>query len=348
MEVSPSSASLLWPPYGDNGYVSLWRRNYNLNYWYQYLPTTQTMYLAYNRCAQMPDLSFAAFLNQVIAYSQPVSHIVVDLRNNLGGDSQVFQPLLDALSANASLRRKLVAIIGQATFSSGVMNAISLAAQFGIPLIGQPTGGTPSSYGNIVYITLPNSGLSVSCSTMYFRYSNYTGNSLLPDVPVSMSSADYFGRSDPFLTAALVQPVQFHTPQPGTSALNVVNTASLGTPISPGEWASVLGNFSGIAPEAAASLPYPTSLGGVQVQVNGVAAPLLAVSPSQIVFQVPSATAVGSAQIAVGVPGQDVAAGTVPVVGSSPGIFVTNLVSLNRPGAVLTYPSCEPIFRIVS
>lgn len=336
IQVSPYLADLLWPPDSTNGFVPLWRWNYDLNYWYQYLPTTQTIYLAYNRCEEMAELSFADFLNQVLAFSQPVNHIVVDLRNNTGGDSRVFQPLLDALAANPDLRRKVTAIIGQATFSSGMMNASALSYQFGIPLIGGPTGGNPSSYGEIVEFTLPNSGLVASCSTEFFVcYPGYAGNSLLPDVPVAYSSADYFARYDPYLAAALTQPVEFHNPQPGAAA-QAVNGASFGSPISPGEWATVFGNFSGVAPVLAGSLPYQTSLGGVQVQVNGVPAPLLAVSPSQINFQVPSAIAVGNAQIAISVHGQDVAKETAQVVSSSPGIFLTDFFSLDRPGAVLT------------
>jgi hypothetical protein len=94
IQVSPSFADLLWPRDSTNGFVPPWRQNYDLNYWYQYLPTTQTIYMAYNRCVEMTDLSFADFLNQVLNYSQqqPENHIVVDLRNNTGGDSRVFQP----------------------------------------------------------------------------------------------------------------------------------------------------------------------------------------------------------------------------------------------------------------
>jgi uncharacterized protein (TIGR03437 family) len=74
----------------------------------------------------------------------------------------------------------------------------------------------------------------------------------------------------------------------------------------------------------------------VQVEVNGVAAPLLGVWPTQINFQVPGGMAAGSAQIAVSVQGQDVATGTVQVISSSPGIFLMDFLSLDRPGAVLT------------
>jgi uncharacterized protein (TIGR03437 family) len=339
IQVSPSSSDLIWPPDSTNGIVPLWRWNYNLNYWFQYLPTTQTIYLAYNRCQQMPDLSFTDFLNQVLAFSQqqPVNHMVVDLRNNTGGDSQVFQPFLDLLSANPDLRSKVTAIIGQATISSGLMAAAPLSYQFGIPLIGEPSGGDPTSYGNNVQFTLQYSGLVVSCSTRYYViYPGYAGNSLRPDVPVSMSSADYFARHDPSLLAALVWPAPYQAPQAIGGSLAAVNAASFGTPVSPGGLASLFGSFPGVPATPAGSMPLVTQLAGVRVEVNGVAAPLLGVWPTQINFQVPGGTAVGSAPIAVSVQGQDVATGTVQVVSSSPGIFLTDFLSLDRPGAVLT------------
>ena len=339
MLVAPSSSNLLWPPDSTNGSVPLWRQNSNLNYWFQYLPTTQAIYLAYNRCQDMPGASFAAFLNQVLAFmrQQPVNRIIVDLRNNTGGDSRVFQPMLDALAGDAAMSRKVTAIIGRATISSGIMAAAPLSYQFGIPLIGEPTGGDPNSYGNNSMFNLPNSGLNVSCSTRYYTiYPGNSGNTILPDVPVPMSSADYFARYDPFLAAALAQPATFHAPQPGSAAEAAVNGASFGSPISPGGWATVFGNFSGVATASAASPPYQTSLGGVQVQVNGVPAPLSAVSASQINFQVPSATAPGSAQIDVSVSGRSVMSGKAQVAVWSPGIFLTDFLSLDRPGAILT------------
>jgi uncharacterized protein (TIGR03437 family) len=339
IQVSPSSADLLWPPDSTNGFVPLWRWNYDLNYWYQYLPTTQTLYLAYNRCEEMPDLSFADFLSQVLAFiaQNPVSHIVVDLRNNSGGDSRVFQPFLDALAANTVPRGMVTAIIAQATFSSGVMNAAGLAGESGVPLIGGPSGGAVTSYGDVVEITLPNSGLTVSCGTVYFPgYYGFTGDSLLPNLSVPMSSADYFARYDPFLRAAMVWPEQYQPPQAVSGSPRITSAASFGSPVSPGGLAVVFGDFPGVSSTLATSMPLTTQLAGVQVKVNGVAAPLLGVWPGQINLQVPGGTAVGTAQIAISVSDQEVATGTVQVVNSAPGIFLADFSDLNRPGAVLT------------
>jgi uncharacterized protein (TIGR03437 family) len=286
----------------------------------------------------MTDLSFLDFVNQVAALSQqqPVSHIVVDLRNNGGGNSGVFQPFLDLLAGNAQLRSGTTAIIGQRTFSSGMMNATDLSAQFGIPLVGQATGGSPGFYGAPTTFTLPNSGILATCSTRLIPAPpGYPGDTLQPDVAVPMSSADYFANYDPFLIAALTQPSSFYTPQPVGAAPVTVNAASFGSPISPGAWATVFGDFPGVSTQTAAALPFPTSLDSVQVQVNGVAAPLLVVSPSQINFQVPSGTAAGNAQISISIPGQDAVTGSAQVVSSSPGMFLADFLNLSRPGAVL-------------
>jgi uncharacterized protein (TIGR03437 family) len=67
--------------------------------------------------------------------------------------------------------------------------------------------------------------------------------------------------------------------------------------------------FSPQPPTFATGVPLPTSLGGAQVFVNGVAAPLFYSSAGQVAFQMPSATAVGQALVQVvrdGQPGNTV------------------------------------------
>jgi uncharacterized protein (TIGR03437 family) len=119
------------------------------------------------------------------------------------------------------------------------------------------------------------------------------------------------------------------------SNLSVVNAASFinrfGT--AAGSLATAFGTFPGAATATAPSVPWPGRLGGTQVLVNGVVAPLYFVSPTQINFQVPSATAAGSASVFVAVNGTTVAQGTMDVRAVSPAIFLSNPQTLQ--GAVL-------------
>ncbi len=84
---------------------------------------------------------------------------------------------------------------------------------------------------------------------------------------------------------------------PVLSSKGVVNAASFGPQTSPGALASIFGiNLtSGVA--SATVTPLATTLGGVNVTVNGLNAPILFVSPTQVNFQVPWETNVGSAVI---------------------------------------------------
>ena len=77
------------------------------------------------------------------------------------------------------------------------------------------------------------------------------------------------------------------------SAATMFNPASsvAGDVCSPGGLASLSGEgFTSQGPQKATSSPLPTSLGGVQVKVNGEAVPLLFASASQVNFQCPQLT----------------------------------------------------------
>lgn len=100
----------------------------------------------------------------------------------------------------------------------------------------------------------------------------------------------------------------------------VVNAASFASEISPGSLATVFG--SGFAAfSKGASPPLPTNLGGVSVNVNNQAAPVLYVTPNQVNFQVPSGTPVGTASITVSGNNLTSNAVNVPVLTAAPGLF---------------------------
>ena len=109
---------------------------------------------------------------------------------------------------------------------------------------------------------------------------------------------------------------------PAIAAKGVVNAASFTPQISPGSLASIFGsNFTGAGLEASAALPLPDSLGGVSVKVNGKPAPLLYVNSTQVNFQIPWATAPGSASISLSVNGTGSNTVNAAVLATAPGIF---------------------------
>jgi hypothetical protein len=130
---------------------------------------------------------------------------VVDVRSNTGGDSTVDDPLIRGLESRPAWRQRgrLFALTGGLTFSSGMWTANDLR-RLGAILVGGPTGGKPNSYGNVRNFSLPNSGLPVSYSTTYFRIiEDADPPSLLPELPVDPTLADYRSGRDPVLEAAI-------------------------------------------------------------------------------------------------------------------------------------------------
>ena len=89
---------------------------------------------------------------------------------------------------------------------------------------------------------------------------------------------------------------------PVASAGGVVNNGTFanGEPLAQGDVAAVFGNqFLFDIPQFASSVPLATTLDGVQVLVNGVAAPLYYASAGQINFEVPIDAATGDGTVQV-------------------------------------------------
>jgi len=117
----------------------------------------------------------------------------------------------------------------------------------------------------------------------------------------------------------LLQPVS-----PAIAGGGVVNAASFTAQVSPGALATIFGsNFTGTGLDAIASLPLPSSLGGISVQVNNVAAPVYYAGSSQINFQIPWETKTGSATLLVSTNGAKSNQVNITVQAAAPGLFVS-------------------------
>jgi hypothetical protein len=178
------------------------------NYWYEFLPDSDTLYIAYAICAEAADYPFANFLAEVttLINAQPIDRVVIDLRANTGGDSRILEPLIDTLAGYDTINQPghLYVLIGPKTYSSAVLNAIQFQQRTHALLAGEPTGSKPNHYGEIQTLTLPNSGLQVIYSTKYHRYiEDDTAPALMPDLLIPLNAADFLAGRDPVLEAVI-------------------------------------------------------------------------------------------------------------------------------------------------
>jgi hypothetical protein len=175
-------------------------------YWAEYLPEKNTVYVQYAQCAENPQQPFDAFTTEVLALvdAHPVCRVILDLRGNGGGDSRVINPLRRGLESRRKKLGPVAVLIGPATFSSGVDNAIDLWRGLDAKLVGEPTGGSPRAYGEVMTFTLPHSGLIVSYTTKLEGPGlDLLTPSLEPDVRVPYTFEDARAGRDPLLERAL-------------------------------------------------------------------------------------------------------------------------------------------------
>ena len=190
-----------------------------------------------------------------------------------------------------------------------------------LAVIGEPTGGEPNEYGEVVGFTLPGSGMLGQYSTEYLPAPPGIPNtsSFMPDVAISTRSTDYFARYDPVMGAILGNSSGAPTPPSGN--VITVNAASFRVDqgIAPGGLATAFGSFTS-APD--------------RVTVNGSAAQLLAANSVQVSFVIPSSIPLGSTTISVQAAGVELANGQVTLSATAPAIFVLNDADPSQPGAV--------------
>jgi hypothetical protein len=186
--------------------LPLFRQRSQENYWSTLIPETRTLYLQYNRCQNAAE-SFEAMSRRVLQQLDQglADRLVVDIRLNAGGDSSVDDALFSGLRDRPSWRARgrLFALIGGATFSSGLFTADDLR-KAGAILVGEPTGGKPNHYGQVSELSLPNSRLRVGYSTRFFRLlADSDPPSFMPEVLVEPTVDDLRRGRDPVLEAAI-------------------------------------------------------------------------------------------------------------------------------------------------
>lgn len=182
-------------------------------YWYKILipnKHSKAMYLAYNTCN-----GFGAFRNLAAEMFRlirkppyikpPTWNLIIDLRRNGGGNSMVIDAIYWHINRRPELLRPghLIVLVGRGTFSSAMMNAVQLRNRYGAVLIGEPTGGSPNSYGEIKPLTLPHSRLTLMYSTQYFELQPGGAQTVTPDVLINTTINDVVAGRDPVLEAAL-------------------------------------------------------------------------------------------------------------------------------------------------
>jgi hypothetical protein len=177
----------------------LYRQKPGERFWFTYLPDSQTVYVSfrgYNSLGENARKLFQ-FLD-----SNATKRLVIDIRQNGGGDffegrRHLIHPLKKRTALNQ--KRRLFVIIGRATFSAAMVNAIDFRKETNAILVGEPIGERPNSYSENDEMTLPNSRLVVSYSTRYYKFLVEDAPAVLPDKRIDPNWADFQAGRDPVM-----------------------------------------------------------------------------------------------------------------------------------------------------
>jgi hypothetical protein len=165
----------------------------------------RVVYVAYNTTTV--DTSTIAARVARLASKPRVRRVVVDLRNNRGGDNQTYPPLIHALKGLRRKHRTLAVLAGRATFSAAANFMGDLEAATRYLLVGEDSGGAPNLYGDVEPLDLPQTGLRVEIATTWWVKSKLGPSdprvTFHPDVVVPSTAESWFAGGDPALKAAL-------------------------------------------------------------------------------------------------------------------------------------------------
>ncbi|WP_310831044.1 hypothetical protein [Paenibacillus pedocola] len=202
--VSQNDSTLLnlISPYKDTLLSSI---NSKRIYSFTNLSAEQTLYVAYNSCAEDSEYPVKRFVQDIKTSlkTSPVQKVIVDLRANSGGNSSVIHPLMTSLLQDPVLKNHVLVLIGRGTASSAMLNAYEFRENLQAKLLGEPTNGDPNKPGEVQLLQLPETGLTVTYSTSEFHFSDSADDALMPDIPVDYTITDYREGNDPVLSAAL-------------------------------------------------------------------------------------------------------------------------------------------------
>jgi Tetratricopeptide repeat len=198
-----------WPDMRSSGTPPLWLRHTEDFFWYEYLPDSRTLYVQYNAVANKPHETVASFFDHVFKFADanPVDRMVLDLRLNGGGNNFLNMPIIHDLirSDKINQRGKLFVVLGRQTFSAAQNCVNELEIHTNAIFVGEPTAANPNHYGDAATIQLPNSGIRVQASTLWWQ--DVDPRDTRPWTPpylnVELSSADYRNNIDPVLAMVM-------------------------------------------------------------------------------------------------------------------------------------------------
>ena len=187
--------------------IPLWLKDPLNKYWFEYLKDSKTVYLQLNQVGNKDDETLEAFCKRLFAFvdANAVEQFVLDLRLSRGGNGSLNKPLLlGIIKSKIDQRGKLFTIVGRSTWSAAQFLVNDLERYTNTIFVGEPTGGKVNSYGDSSKIILPNSGITVRVSSLWWQQDERDMRQwTAPEIAANLTFDAYRNNIDPAMKAIL-------------------------------------------------------------------------------------------------------------------------------------------------
>lgn len=143
-----------------------------------------TAYIEFSSYPAFRDMrKFAEALPKVFTKAS-IKNLIIDLRNNGGGDFFVGLALAHGLIVIDVLdwEQGIYVLTSGKTFSAAMSNAAQYRQMLNATLVGEPTGANPVGYQDADTFSLPNSDWMVMYSKRFYRFQHAATEGVQPDV----------------------------------------------------------------------------------------------------------------------------------------------------------------------
>lgn len=178
------------------------------SYWLEPLPDVEGLFFQFNQVRDADRgatlAQFADSLRRALIDTEARS-LVIDVRHNDGGNNGLLRPLVQTLVwwEQDAPDRQIFVITGRNTFSAAQNFVNRVERWTDAVFVGEPSASWPNFSGEETNLLLPFSRVRGSISNRYWQDSNPDDRRpwIAPDMPVRLTSDDYFGGRDPALEA---------------------------------------------------------------------------------------------------------------------------------------------------
>ena len=171
-------------------------------YWLDVLASQHAVYLKYNQCVD--TTGFQQLVAQAVALlnRNPSYRLIVDLRDNVGGDTGPFGSLVNDIETYPQLDRpgRVIGLVNQFTFSAARADVVALQ-QAHVLLMGVPPEDPIDEYGDDQALQLPDSDITVVYTGGVVNGSAVAEGT--PGVVIAPTLRQVLAGQDPVLAAAL-------------------------------------------------------------------------------------------------------------------------------------------------